>query len=126
MTRNEFIEYATLTYSVEPDHPFADEPTITVFRHSENRKWFAVVMTVEKNRLGIESDEPVDIVNMKCDPDMKYSFINGVSVLPAYHMNKRHWITAVLDGSEDDDKIRWLLDVSYHLTGIKRKKKCRD
>jgi len=52
---------------------------------------------------------------------MKYSFIDGVGIFPAYHMSKRHWITAILDGRVEDDKLKWLLDVSYDLTGIKRK-----
>lgn len=126
MNRNEFLKNTEETYSIMPDHPFADDQTITVFRHSENRKWFAVIMTITRSKLGAGDDSTVSVVNLKCDPDVKYSFIDGVSVFPAYHMSKRHWITVTLDHNTDDDKLKWLLDLSYDLTGIKRKKKCRD
>ena len=121
MNRSEFLTYAEETFSVTPDHPFADDTSITVFRHGENRKWFAVGMTVHASRLGLSEDEYLDIVNVKCDPDMKYSFLDGVGIFPAYHMSKRHWITIVLDSRVDEEKIKWLLEVSYDLTGIKRK-----
>ncbi|MBE6617629.1 MAG: MmcQ/YjbR family DNA-binding protein [Ruminococcaceae bacterium] len=121
MNREEFIRYTEETYSVTHDHPFSDDNCTAVFRHSQNRKWFALVMTIPQNKLGIDGDELVSVVNLKCDPDMKYSFIDGVGIFPAYHMSKRHWITAILDGRVEDDKLKWLLDVSYDLTGIKRK-----
>ncbi len=36
--------------------------------------------------------------------------------LPAYHMNKEHWITILLDGSVEREKIKQLIDLSYELT----------
>ena len=122
MNRNEFIEYVESTYSVTGEHPFSDDNVTTVFRHSENRKWFAIVMTVPRSKIKLEGDGYIDLVNVKCDPEVIYSFHSEKGMFPAYHMNKRHWITAALDGSADDDKIKWLLDISYDLTGIKRKK----
>ena len=40
------------TYSVEPDYPWMDTPESAVFRHEANRKWFALVTTVPKSKLG--------------------------------------------------------------------------
>ena len=124
MTREEFFDYAEETYSVTPDYPFSDDDITAVFRHSQNKKWFALVMTIPKCKLGLQGNELIDVVNLKCDPDMKYSFIDNVGIFPAYHMSKVHWISAVLNLDEYSDKIKWLLDVSYELTGIKNKK-CR-
>ena len=56
------------TYSVEPDYPWMDTPESAVFRHAANRKWFALVTTVPKSKLGLPGQQPVDIVNLKCDP----------------------------------------------------------
>lgn len=123
MNRDEFINYVEDTYSVTGEHPFPDDSETTVFRHSENRKWFAIVMTVPRSKMRLAGDGYIDIVNVKCDPEVIYSFLTERGMFPAYHMNKRHWISAALDGSAEEDKIKWLLDISYDLTGIKRKKK---
>lgn len=123
LNRDEFINYVEETYSVTGEHPFTDDNHTTVFRHSENRKWFAIVMTVPHSRIKLDGGGLIDIVNVKCDPEVIYSFLSEKGMFPAYHMNKRHWITAALDGTADEDKIKWLLDISYDLTGIKRKKK---
>ena len=87
------------TYSVEPDYPWMDTPESAVFRHAANRKWFALVTTVPKSKLGLPGQQPVDIVNLKCDPILIGSLRAEPGFYPAYHMNKENWITAALDGS---------------------------
>ena len=59
--------------------------------------------------------ENIDVVNLKCDPLMNVVTEDGI--FPAYHMSKTHWISVVLDGSVDEDKIKWLLNLSFELTG---------
>ncbi|MFA9398472.1 MAG: MmcQ/YjbR family DNA-binding protein [Clostridiaceae bacterium] len=55
-------------------------------------------------------------VNLKCDPELSISLRNEYSAIkPGYHMNKEHWNTVILDGSIEDDKIEWLIDLSYDL-----------
>ena len=39
------------------------------------------------------------------------------SVVPAYHMNKRHWVSVILDGTVPDSEIERLIMESYDLTG---------
>lgn len=121
MNRQEFLTYASERYGVSPEFPFMSDQTIAVFRHGENRKWFAVVMTISAEKLGLMGGM-LDVVNLKCDPEVIYSFHSYPGMFPAYHMNKRHWITAVLDQRTDPEQIKWILDISYDLTGIKRKK----
>ena len=87
------------TYSVEPDYPWMDTPESAVFRHAANRKWFALVTTVPRSKLGLPGQQPVDIVNLKCDPILIGSLRAEPGFYPAYHMNKENWITAALDGS---------------------------
>ena len=102
------------TYSVEPDYPWMDTPESAVFRHAANRKWFALVTTVPKSKLGLPGQQPVDIVNLKCDPILIGSLRAEPGFYPAYHMNKENWITAALDGSAPA--------VSY--THLRRTKRC--
>ena len=111
MTREELRTYISDVYGVEPDMPWADEPSYEVFRHENNSKWFAVIMDIPKNRLGLSGDATIDIVNMKCDPVLLGSLLSEPGFFRAYHMNKEKWITAVLDGSADDEKIKLVLDL---------------
>lgn len=121
MNRSEFEKIAADTYAETAERPFADDQSIVVFRHSGNRKWFAVIMTVPKIKLGILGEGTVDIVNLKCDEGVSYSVLQEEGIYPAYHMNKRHWISVLLDGSVDDDTVLWLLDISHILTSTKIK-----
>lgn len=123
MNREELKKYISDTYAAEPDMPWADEPSYEVFRHESNRKWFAVIMTIPRNRLGLCGDESIDIVNMKCDPVMVGSLLAEEGFFRAYHMNKEKWITAVLDRNTDDEKIKLILDMSFEATDVKIKRK---
>ena len=123
MTRAEFTQYIWDTYSIEPDYPFSGDDTSAVFRHTSNRKWFALVMNIPARRIGLPSDTHVDIVNMKCSPVLMGSFRGTSGFFPAYHMSKENWITAALDGSAPDEAIKTLLDMSYQATLPKVKAK---
>lgn len=123
MDRTEALNYISETYSTEADYPFMQYPDVAVFRHANNRKWFAVIMGVQKEKLGMNGKGAVDILNLKCDPILSGSLRNEEGFYPAYHMSKSNWISAVLDGSADREKIKWLIDISYDLTAKKIKKK---
>lgn len=123
MNRKELESYIADKYGVEPEYPWQSAPTFAVFRHSNNKKWFAVVMTITKDKLGFDSMENIDVVNLKCDQLLMGSVLNEQGIFPAYHMSKTHWISVALDGSVEEDKVKWLVDLSYDLTNKKIKKK---
>ena len=112
MDRKKLEQLIFDTCSVEPDYPWMDTPESAVFRHPGNRKWFALVTTVSRSKLGLPGQQPVDIVNLKCAPLLIGSLRMEPGFYPAYHMNKDNWITAALDGSAPDDTIRMLLEMS--------------
>lgn len=125
MTRRELIEYIFDEYSVEPDYPFPRDDVSCVFRHTDNRKWFGIVMTVPYRTVGIHRDGNTDILNIKCDPIMM-GFLRGKpGFCPAYHMNKDKWITILLDGSAKRDDITALLAMSYRMTAARPGKTIR-
>ena len=123
MNREELEAYILNHYSTEPDYPWADTPRAAVFRHAGNRKWFALVMEVPRDKLGLPGTEKLDIVNFKCDPILISSLRGETGIFPAYHMNKASWITVALDGSVQAKTIELLLDVSYELTKSKIRRK---
>jgi predicted DNA-binding protein (MmcQ/YjbR family) len=123
MTKDEFRAYVEDYYGIKYDCPFDDEPYLWVFRHEDNRKWFALIMPIPKRKLGIDSDEFINVVNMKCAPEIIDDLWKENGVFPAYHMNKKHWLTLCLDGSCADETIKWVTKISYDLTRKKTIKK---
>ena len=123
MTRKEFEELVFDTYNVRADYPFEDDFVTGVFRH-ESGKWFALAMNIGERKLGHDGDEKIDVVNLKCAPEVIESLVgveNGI--YPAYHMNKKHWLTVALDGRASNATVRFLTEISYDLTKNKLKKK---
>ena len=126
MTVAELAAHIFDAYSVEPDHPFRMDDVSSVYRHIDNRKWFAITMNIPYRTLGIPRDGHVDIVNLKCDPFLAGSMRTKPGFLPAYHMNKDKWITVLLDGSAPREDIEALFNMSYDLTGSKQPKRNRE
>lgn len=116
MTRTELEVYILETYHAEDDRPWVEYPMHQVFRHPANKKWFALAMTITRDKLGLEGEGFIDAVNLKCDPLLVDAMRQEPGFFPAYHMNKIHWITAALDGSTDDEKLRFVLGRSFDLT----------
>lgn len=123
MDKEAFLRYAAETYGAAPEYPWIDLPDAFVLRHAANQKWFAVGLTVRRDRLGLPGDGTVDVVNVKCDPMMSGSYLSQPGILPAYHMNKLHWLSVLLNGTAADDDVRALLDTSFALTYPKKKGK---
>ena len=93
MTKQSFLSYCVTTYNTSPDYPFDEDFETAVLRHGDNRKWYALVMRVSRRKFGFDSDEVVDVVNLKLPTEMFGSFGMSDGVYPAYHMNKLHWIS---------------------------------
>lgn len=116
MNRKEIFEYVKEKYNTVPDYLWNKYPLYAVLKHSNN-KWYGIIMNISKEKLGLDGKEEIDILNIKCPPELIGGFRKEKGFLPAYHMNKEHWITILLDGSVDKEKIKQLIDLSYDLTG---------
>ena len=116
-------QFINENYNAESNYPWLKYPNYEVFRHSNNRKWFALIMDIPKNKLGLPGTDIIDVVNFKCDPLLIGSLLKEAGFFPAYHMNKESWITVALDKSVNDDTIKMLLDMSYDATALKTHKK---
>ena len=96
-------------------------PEYEVFRHYASKKWFALVMSVPKPKLGLQEEDTLDAVNVKCDRVL----IGAVHTEPGFFpaMNKESWITTALDGRVSDENINMLLELSFAAAAAKGKKK---
>ena len=111
MSRSEAIAACMQLPGVYEDYPF-DDPGWTCMRHTANKKIFAFIF--ERNGFVW--------INVKAEP-LKADFWRDAfeAVVPAYHMNKRHWISIILDGSMEDNDVQMLIEESYGLTAGKMK-----
>ena len=107
-------------FGTSPDYPFDEDSQTAVFRHTDNRKWYAIVMRVSRRKFGFDSDEVIDVVNLKLPTEMFGSFGVTDGVHPAYHMNKLHWISVLLPDAPED-VVEFLTNTSFEATRAKIK-----
>ena len=121
--RDTIFAYIKKKYKTSPDYPWAKYPEHATFRHADNKKWFALVMDVTGDKVGCSDTDRVCIINLKID-DMLFKdmLVQQDGILPAYHMNKQHWITVLLDGTVAVEQVCDLIDISFTATASKKKK----
>ena len=125
MTKQEFLKYCLNTYGTSPDYPFDEDFETAVLRHTDNRKWYAIVMRVSRRKFGFDSDEVIDVVNLKLPTEMFGSFGAADGVYPAYHMNKLHWISVLLPDA-NEETVAFLTNASFEATRTKIKPRKTD
>jgi predicted DNA-binding protein (MmcQ/YjbR family) len=108
MYLDEIRDYALSLSDVEECFPFGEEN----FVYKTSGKMF-LLMAFEKEQLRI---------NVKCEPEEAIELREKyASIIPGYHMNKKHWNTIILDGSIDRKIIFDCIKKSYNLVAGKRK-----
>lgn len=107
-------------FQVEPDFPWEKEARYQaygVFRHTSNRKWFALIMRVKRAVLDKDGNPAlVDVINLKIPPEHGEALHQLPGIYPAYHMNHKTWISVVLDDTQTDEAIMAWIEGSYRLT----------
>ncbi len=112
------------------EYPWEKTPNYAVFRHQDNHKWFALLYEINYSTIIRQNPQltaynfsakqsprgKVSAINLKSDPDLIEDLTYAQGILPAYHMNKRHWLTILLDGSCPDAEIAQLIALSYRPT----------
>lgn len=111
----EVISYIRDTYGDELEYLWQKFPDNAIVRRKDNQKWYAALLTVARRKLGFDSDEMVEILDLRMTPKDIEKEVDGVKILPGYHMNKKHWITICLDGSVPIDDICRKTSESYRL-----------
>ena len=85
-----------------------------IIRRKDTRKWYAVFMLIAKNKLGLEGEEIIEVLNLKLGKEKVSSQIDNKKYFKAYHMNKNYWITILLDENKSVKEILNLVDISYN------------
>lgn len=117
LTREDICNHIKEKYGTTPDYPFKKFPRYAALRHQPSRKWYGLIMNVSLKQLGLEGKEEVDVLNLKCPPELSGNLRDGETIIPAYHMDKEHWISIILDRIEStSEEVYNLIEQSYHLT----------
>ena len=114
--REEILAYVKEKFDTEPDYPWFKYPDYAVLRHKGGGKWYGLIMNVPRIKLGLTGEGSAEILDLKCDPELNSLLRSQQGTLSAYHMNKKHWITIVLDSSFNKEEIYNLINLSYDLT----------
>ncbi|MDE5728844.1 MAG: MmcQ/YjbR family DNA-binding protein [Clostridia bacterium] len=108
------IDYVREKYGGEPEFLWKDGRN-AVWRRKDNKKWYGVLMTLSKRKLGLDGDEVVSVIDLRIDPEILNAIADGKKYFRGYHMNKKSWFTMCLDGSVPVEEICGWIDKSFLL-----------
>ena len=122
---NMLHDYVYREYGDIPDNPFKNDGESAVFRNHNNRKWYGLIMAIPEKKLTGERNDVVEVINLKVRPENMETYLRMTSIFPAYHMNKKNWISVILDGGVSDELLTHLVDESYSFTeSVPRQTSC--
>ena len=121
--KNDVCDFIKNQYNVMPEVLWAKYPDYLVFRNKQNKKWFAIIMNISKNKLGLNGNDFVDIINVKCDTIATKMFAEQKGIFPAYHMNKQNWVSILLNGECDKNTVFFMIEQSFLIIQKQKDKK---
>ena len=112
--RKILLDYVREKYGTIPEEPWKDNNHATI-KTSNSKKWYGIFMSIPYKTLGLEKSGKIDVLNVKLNPDLIENLIDKKHFFPAYHMNKKYWITILLDSDTDLNLVKSLIDESFKL-----------
>lgn len=109
-------KYIKKQFDTELEYLWDKFPDVAIWRNKENNKWFGIIMNIQKNKLGIDSDETIETITLKYQKDQIDKIVDNNKIFKGYHMNKRSWITINIDSDIELKEIIDLIDNSYELS----------
>lgn len=120
---NRLADLIKSKYHDTPEFLWDKFPGFGVFRNPQSEKWYALISRIDKSKIDEKNSGEIEIVNIKLDKDEIEHLLKLEGFYPAYHMNKKSWITIILDGSIPDDKIMELIEKSHGFSEARKKTK---
>ena len=111
----EVTDYVRGKYGDELEFLWKRSPDNAILRRKDTAKWYAAILTVAKSKLGLDSDDAAEIINLRVKPEKMGELLKNDNYYPGWHMNKKSWYTIILDGSVDTEEVYRRVDESYLL-----------
>ncbi len=112
----EIISYIKDKYNDDLEFLWEKYPDAAIWRNKNNNKWYGLLMRIPQNKLGINSDELIEIIDLRYPKETINEILSCKGVYPGYHMNKKSWITITLDNTVDNKEIFTLIEQSYAIS----------
>ncbi len=113
------LEYASEKYGSPAEYLWEKFPRNAVCRRQDNKKWFFAVLSVTNYKFGFKSKEIIEVIDLRVPVEDMEKLLKEPNIYPGYHMNKKHWVSIILDGSMDINEIYEYIDKSYELANKK-------
>ena len=109
------INFVRDAYGDELEFLWTKFPDNAVWRRKDNNKWYGAILTVIGNKIGLDNDNVVEIIDLRMDSAKAEKILSREHYYPGWHMNKKSWYTIVLDGGISDKELKTRIQESYHL-----------
>lgn len=113
------IDYVSRKYGDELEFLWEKFDDNAIWRREDNKKWYGAILTVKKCKLGLSTDEKVEVLDLRAKPENLQRLIDNVHIFSGYHMNKKYWISVLLDECTNEKEVFDLIDQSYIIAGQK-------
>ncbi|MBR3152670.1 MAG: hypothetical protein IKF52_03595, partial [Clostridia bacterium] len=88
----EVIEYVKKKYNDELEFLWEKFDDNAIWRNKVNNKWYGLVLAINEEKLGINSDRIIEIIDLRYSKEEIEGIIDNKKIFPGYHMNKKSWI----------------------------------
>lgn len=117
---NRITEMVMKKYGDKPEFLWETTPGTGVFRNPESKKWYLAISNVDRSKIQEDKKGLVEVALIKLNPDNVKEITKQEHFYPGWHMNKKYWISVILDETVADDKIMQLVEESHGFT-VKKK-----
>ncbi len=112
---NRIAEQINKMYQDEPEFAWDKFPGYGIYRNNINKKWYALIMNINRSKIE-EATGEVEIVNVKLNPESIPVLLKKKGFYPSYHMQKKNWISIILDDTLTDEEIMQYIIESHQFT----------
>ena len=105
-------------YNVSPEFLWNKFPGYGVFRNTRSNKWFGIIVNIDRSKIISDKSGEIEVLNVKLD-DVVQNYLGVEGIYPSYHLNKKSWISIILDDTLSNKEIMDLIDISYNISNIK-------
>lgn len=116
----EVIDFIKRKYGDELEFLWDDSPDAAIWRRKDNNKWYGIIMTVKREKIGLEGDGLIEIIDLRAAPADIDAIVDNKTYFRGYHMNKKNWLTIPLDYRIDFNEMVARIEESYYIAGFKK------
>lgn len=109
------IDHVRRKYGTIPEAPWGALEQYHTLNTAKRHKWYGLFMLIPYKYLGVEKEGRIHVLNLKIRTEDIPAVVDHVHFFPAYHMNKKYWISVLLDRDVNIERVKHLLDESYAL-----------